>query len=164
MCRNGHDQAKCTAEKFIETQKRMAGEAGEKSAGASIAKPIGDRFGGKHRMRTEARHQPWMSRKARNRAQDFRSKLLPVFDKGAHQGLPGVAVLAEGIPGAIEIPFQDNRGSVVEGVSDGGGGVNPFEAMPFKRQGREEWRADAQGKHGGSEVVPEAGESDLHSG
>ena len=49
-------------------------------------------------------------------------------------------------------------------MSDGGGWLDPAEAVSFEREGFEEGTGDAQGVGGGAEVVVEAGEGGFGGG
>ena len=46
-------------------------------------------------------------------------------------------------------------------MGERGGRVDPLETVTLETEGAEEWRAEAEGVHGGAEVMVEAGEGEV---
>src|SRR5271154_6068186 len=93
-----------------------------------------------YRKHSEAGHQQRMFREEWNWAQNFRSKFTPAVDEGTHETFPRCAVESERSSCFTEVTLQHYCRTVVKGVSQSGGRVNPLQAMINQRQRREEWR------------------------
>ena len=94
-------------------------------------------------------------------AEDVVGEHWPVANEGREKSAPGGGVVAEDFDLGGERAFESDSGAVVERVGEWGGGMKPFEAVFFERQGEKEGRACAEWMDGGAEVVMEAGEGEV---
>lgn len=95
-------------------------------------------------------------------AENVFGKLRPVGGEGLHETAPGWAIFAQRGFGESEVAVKGYGGAVVKWVGQRCGRVDPFEAIVFEGQGREEGRAYSHGMDCGTEVVMEAGEGEFH--
>ncbi len=66
--------------------------------------------------------------------------------------------------GGFEGVLERDGGAVVEWMGDGGGGLDPSQAVSGERKAAEEGAGHAHGVAGGAEIVVEAGEGDFGGG
>jgi hypothetical protein len=86
---------------------------------------------------------------------------LPALDEGVKEPAPGACIRAvQGLAGGAGAPLEEGRGAIVEGVREGGLGVDPGEAVALEGEGAEEGGGDPEGVDGRAEVVREAGEGE----
>jgi hypothetical protein len=161
VTRGGEDQADGGAEGLGEVEKGVAGETGEQSAGAEPREmSAGEGSGGGERVEAEARHEERVARHGEGRRESRFEEGRPTMDDGREQMTPGWAVGAERVGGLGEVAFENHGGAIVEGMSERGGGVNPFEAVGGERERGEEGRGGGERMDGGAEVVEKAGQGE----
>ena len=155
------DEAEGGAEGLIESHEGVRGEAGEERSGWFGAEAAGYGGGGEEGVQAEAGEQERVLREGDCGAEDVGGEVGPAGGERLHEAAPGGAVFAEGGFGLGEVAVEGDGGAVVERVGQGGGGVDPFEAVVGEGQGGEEGRAYGEGVDCGAEVVVEAGESEV---
>ena len=106
-----------------------------------------------------------MAREVKDGAEDLGDEGGPLLDEGSEKtGPSGEVMRGEFVRHGGELGVDGDGGAVVEWMGKGKFGVEPMEAVLRQRERTEEWRGDAHGECGGTEIVMEAGQRDLGCG
>src|SRR5271155_1063553 len=130
MCRGPQQNAKRSAQRLIQTQKRMSRKAGEERPRAFAAKQNASKhFRGRKCNQPESCEQPRMSRKQVNRLKNFGRQVRPALNKRLHESAPGPAVITQRRFSFMQIALECNRGAVVKRMRQWTRRMNPLEAV-----------------------------------
>jgi hypothetical protein len=127
------NDAKGSAQRLVEAQEGMRGEAGEERLGALAAEKIGKRFCRRKCDEAKARQQEGMGRQYVERPQDFRGQIRPVIGEWLHEAAPAFAVPPESGFGTAQVALEDYGGAIVERMGEWSGRVNPLQTVSLQR-------------------------------
>src|SRR5689334_3811548 len=116
---------------------------------------LGKSFRGSDRAESETRHRKWMSRHA-ERCEEIACESIPGSDERRKHATIRCAVFSESFRSRVERTIDDERGAIVEGMSECGRRVNEFESVLLQRQLRKERRSRAEWMNCGTDVVNES--------
>ena len=160
------DDAGGGAGKVGEGKDGVGGTAGEEGARALVLEDGGgQQLCGHERGRPEEGHGGGMGGEAEQGLGEVFDELRPVAHGGAEERAPGGGVVRGELGGGgFEGVFERDGGAVVEWMREGGGRLDPAQAVVGEGKAAEEGPGDADGVAGGAEIVVEAGEGDLGGG
>src|SRR5215813_13063437 len=104
-----------------------------------------------------------MAREMRNRSENLGDELGPALDKGDHEVAPGAAVGSKCGFSVAQVTLQSDRSSIVEGMGERGGRVDPVESEITQGQRRKEWRSSGKRMDRRAEVVMKGGQRQFQS-
>src|ERR1700682_4297322 len=112
----GHGEAR--AERLVETEEGVRGEAGEEGFGASVAEKMQESGCGRQRGKAEACKQERVSREHAEGTEDFWGEFTPMFGEWLEEAAPGFGVFTEPRLGGAQIALEGDSSTVVEGVGE----------------------------------------------